>query len=78
MMAKNIKITPELLEKLGDVESFEELKVLAKETGINISDEELKKYFDEETMSLKLGEDDLEKVAGGDMQEGKEQNPELY
>lgn len=65
-------------EKLGDVESFEELKVLAKETGINISDEELKKYFDEETMSLKLGEDDLEKVAGGDMQEGKEQNPELY
>lgn len=78
MMAKNIKITPELLEKLGDVESFEELKVLAKETGINISDEELKKYFDEETMSLKLGEDDLEKVAGGDMQDGKEQHPELY
>ena len=64
-MPNNLKLTPELMEKLGNVQSFEELKALAKEVGIEISDEELKQYFDEETMALKLGSDDLEKVAGG-------------
>ena len=64
-MPNNLKLTPELMEKLGNVESFEELKALAKETGVEISDEELKQYFDEETMALKLGSEDLEKVAGG-------------
>ena len=64
-MPNNLKITPELMEKLGNVQSFEELKALAKEAGIEISDEELKQYFDEETMAMKLGSEDLEKVAGG-------------
>ena len=64
-MPNNLKLTPELMEKLGNVQSFEDLKALAKEVGIEISDEELKQYFDEETMALKLGTDDLERVAGG-------------
>ena len=64
-MSNNLKLTPELMEKLGNVQSFEELKALAKEEGIKITDEELKQYFDEETMALKLSSEDLEKVSGG-------------
>lgn len=60
-----IKVTPEFMEKLDEVESFEDLKKLAQESGIVVTDEELAQYFDEENQVIKLVDDDLEKVAGG-------------
>ena len=60
-----VKVTPEFMEKLDEVESFEDLKKLAQESGIVVTDEELAQYFDEENKVVKLASDDLEKVAGG-------------
>lgn len=65
MEIKGVELTEEMLEKLDTIESFEELKALAKEAGIEASDEELAECFDEELKAFKIPEEDLELVAGG-------------
>lgn len=65
MEIKGVKIGQELIDKLLNVKSLDELKALAKEAGLDLTDEELAQYFDVENQVLKLPEEELEQVAGG-------------
>ena len=65
MNLKGVELTAELMEKLNEVETLEELKAVVKEIGLEISEEELAEYFDEEMNAIKLPAEDLNRVAGG-------------
>ena len=65
MNTKGVEIGQEFIDKLLEVDSFENLKALVKETGIDITDEELAQYFDVENQVLKLTEEELEQIAAG-------------
>jgi len=59
------KLTPELLEKAKQAESFEELIALAKETSTELTEESAKAYFDQLHKTGELAEDELGNVSGG-------------
>ena len=54
------------IEKIANVESIEALKALAKENGVEMSDEDAKISFDQIKNGVgELNDDELENVAGG-------------
>ncbi len=59
------KFTQELIEKVKLTKSAEELIALAKENGIELTEEEANTYFDELYKSRELAEDELDSVSGG-------------
>ena len=65
MNLNGVELTAELMEKLHDVESLEELKAVVKEAGIDIPAEKLAECFDEEMKAFVIPEENLEQVAGG-------------
>ena len=61
---KNLK--PEMIEKAKAAKSAEELLALAKENGVEMTEEEAKAYFAElNSESCEIDDDDLENVSGG-------------
>ncbi len=59
------QFTPELIEKAKRAKSAEELMTLAKENGVDISEDEARKYFDKLNKSGELSDDELNSVSGG-------------
>lgn len=63
------KIRPELLEKAKAAASAEELMALAKESGVEMTAEEAKAYFDRLHWSGELSDEELANVSGGFLKE---------
>ncbi len=57
--------TPEQIEKARQANSPEELLALAKENGIELSEDKAKEYFDRLNNSGELSDSELENVSGG-------------
>lgn len=57
--------TPELIEKARQAKSHEELIALAKENGIELSEDKAKEYFEKLSASGELSDDELNNIAGG-------------
>lgn len=57
----------ELIAKLKEVKSVDDILALAKENGIEITPEKAKELFDEIKSNGELTDDQLESVAGGDI-----------
>ena len=57
----------ELIAKLKEAKSADEILALAKENGIELSEEKAKELFAELNVSGELSDDDLDKVAGGNI-----------
>ena len=57
----------ELIAKLKEAKSADEILVLAKENGVELSEEKAKELFAELNASGELSDDDLDKVAGGNI-----------
>ena len=60
-----MKLSDELLEKAKGTKSVEELLKLAKENGIEMTDEEGAAYFAQLNKSGELSDEELDNVAGG-------------
>ena len=58
-------LTPELIAKARETKSAEELLALAKENGIELTEEESKTYWEQLNTRGTVSDDDLEAVAGG-------------
>ena len=58
-------ITPELIAKAKAAKSAEELLALAKENGVELTEEEAKTYFEQIGASGEVSDDDLDAVSGG-------------
>ena len=58
-------LTPELIAKAKATKSADELFNLAKENGIEITEEEAKTYFAQLNASDAISDDELDAVAGG-------------
>ena len=58
------KLSPELVQRISECKSEDELIALAKENGVSITTEEAKAYL-EELEDIELDEETLGKVAGG-------------
>lgn len=59
------KFTPELIEKVKQAKSAEELTELSKENGVDITEGESEEYFEQPGKSGELSDDELDNVAGG-------------
>ena len=57
----------ELITKLKGAKSADEILALAKESGIELDEEKAKELFAELNASGELSDDDLDKVAGGNI-----------
>ncbi len=57
----------ELIAKLKEAKSAEDVLALAKENGIELDEEKAKELFAELNASGELSDDDLDKVAGGNI-----------
>ena len=57
--------TPELIEKARQANSPEELLALAKESGIELSEDKAKEYFEQLNRSGELSDEELDNVSGG-------------
>ena len=55
----------EIVSKIKNCKTIEELKTLGKEIGYELTDEEAKFYFDKLTKSGELTDDELNSVSGG-------------
>ncbi len=55
----------ELIAKLKEAKSSDEILALAKENGIELDEEKAKELFNQLNASGELSDDDLDKVAGG-------------
>ena len=63
------KFTPELIEKAKEAKNPEELMALAKENGIEMTEESAKAYFEQlHPKTGELSDDELDNVAGGGCQ----------
>ena len=60
-----MEFTPEQLTKATAAKSAEELIALAKENGMELSEEEAKKFFAELNKEGALADDELDNVSGG-------------
>ena len=59
-------LTPEMIEKAKTAKSAEELLALAKDNGVEMTEDEAKTYFAQlNPKSGELDDDDLDAVAGG-------------
>ena len=58
-------ITPELIAKAKTAKSTDELLALAKENGVELTEEEAKTYFEQIGASGEVSDDDLDAVSGG-------------
>ena len=58
-------LTPELIAKARAAKSAEELLALAKENGIEMTEEEAKICFDQLHTNAAISDDELEAIAGG-------------
>ena len=56
-------ITTEFVEKLKAAKTIDELKTLAKDSGVELTEEEAKELFD--SLSGALSDEDLDGVSGG-------------
>ena len=68
----------ELIAKLKEAKSADEILVLAKENGIELSEEKAKELFSELNATGELSDEDLDKVAGGNIFEKSEKNPRRH
>ncbi len=57
----------ELIAKLKEVKSVDDILALAKENGIEITPEKAKELFEQINSNGELTDDQLESVAGGDI-----------
>ncbi len=57
----------EFIAKLKEAKSADEILALAKENGIELSEDKAKELFSQLNASGELSDDDLEKVAGGNI-----------
>ena len=57
----------EFISKLKEAKSADEILALAKENGIELDEEKAKELFAELNASGELSDDDLDKVAGGNI-----------
>ena len=60
-----MKLTPEQFEKVKTAMSVEELIALAKENGLELTEEEAKKFFAELNKEGALADEELDNVSGG-------------
>ena len=60
-----MNFTPEQITKAKAAKSAEELFALAKENGMEMTDDEAKKYFAELNKEGELADDELDNVSGG-------------
>ena len=58
-------LTPELIAKAKAAKNTEELLALAKENGVELSEEEAKTYFAQLGANGAVADDELESVSGG-------------
>ena len=58
-------LTPELIAKAKEAKSAEELLELAKENGVDLSEEEAKTCFEQLHANAEVSDDELEAVSGG-------------
>ena len=58
-------LTPELIAKAKAAKSAEELLELAKENGVELSEEEVKTCFEQLHANAEVSDDELEAVSGG-------------
>lgn len=59
------KLIMELYEKAGQAKSVEEILALAKEKGIELSEDDARTYFERQNKSGELSDDELDNVSGG-------------
>lgn len=60
------EFTPEMIQKAKAAKSFEELKALAKENELELTDEEAQAYYEQlHATTGEMEDDELENVAGG-------------
>ena len=57
----------EFISKLKEVKSVDDILALAKENGIELDEEKAKELFSQLNASGELSDDDLDKVAGGNI-----------
>ncbi len=57
----------EFIAKLKEAKSADEILVLAKENGMELSEEKAKELFSELNASGELSDEELDKVAGGNI-----------
>ena len=60
-----MKFTNDQLAKAKEAKSVAELIALAKETGVELAEDEAKKYFDTLNTEGEVADDELDNVAGG-------------
>lgn len=60
-----MKISKELMNKAKGAKSAEELFALAKENGVDVSQEEVKRFFEKQPGTGALADEELDNVAGG-------------
>ena len=70
-----MKLTQEQLTKAKATKSAEELIALAKENGLELTEEEAKNYFAELNKEGALADDELDNVSGGCGGKGEEMAP---
>ena len=58
--------TPDLIAKARAAKSAEELLNIAKANGVEIAEEEARVYFEQLNAAIKVSDDELDSVAGGD------------
>ena len=58
-------LTPELIAKAKAAKNTEELLELAKENGVELSEEEAKTCFEQLHANVEVSDDELEAVSGG-------------
>ncbi len=63
-------LTPELIAKAKAAESAEELLELAKENGVDITEDEAKTCFEQLHANAEVSDDELEAVSGGGVCQG--------
>ena len=61
------KITQEMIERAKQAGSAEELLALAKENGVEFTEEEAQLLYDRWNASLELSDEELENAAGGSL-----------
>ena len=60
-----IELTKEMIEKIKETKTVEELIALAKEKGVELTTEEAEKYYAKFHQTGELSDDELDNVNGG-------------
>lgn len=73
-----MQLTDKMRKAAMKAKTVEELIEMAKESGLSVSEEQAKEYFEEINKEGELSDDELENVAGGDGCDSGSQEKELY